>query len=873
MAEGTIQKQLIDLDLFSGSSDAFRTAIGGFWYTVSSSEGSVVEFENVDSNSPHSGYFNKIASRADDSSYIKVVDSDIMIPNKKFPLRVYGESSTVKNDQFWKTIFLGGTFAELNYTALYSEKIFNYRYSTWKAPYPALSASLLSNRALSKIQISYDYNKYLPRYQTFGQDISSELLMPNYYILNDLLTYDTYEADADLFDPYLLKFVTREDTYSEINSLLNVNYSTLNSELTATGIEDFAPSNYALDLSNHTYLNTTYLTSSLPQVSLSSSTTAWVQNRLKNILLDREALQKLYVEDSIDSYSEQYPYYIKISFPLDDASDFCDSIKDNNFSSKFIKTLYMAFSDKIGALSPSLSQATLAENYYSGIMDSEAYYSVNKTATTTTRTIDYPAFLAYCHNTYSSSAENCLFIGGRNLARDCATMGGSGAYRYFNSVSSTEVLSDTIAYLSNSANFNISELSDIYGNNESEIETLAYRIEKIGGPPTGDGGTQNVLQNYWICNSDMQEDFDFFDTQTKYNTEYTYTVYAYKLICGFKYALSDLLLTKQLSCSDADGTYGLHFYDPLDPAEPSADQLYDVDTKPENLSELATMAFITSEHPYLADMYLSYEPSLQIVEVPVFSKTLKIVDNPPNECMQRPYQLIDNSQTIGFEVSLGAFADKTYPTSITSEDEVEKQKYLLANDLLPSEKLPRETVSRPRYIQIYRLSERPSAITDFAQSLISTIDAQIPNSKYPYTFKWFEDRIKTNQKYYYLFRVLNAQGTVGHISEIYEAELVNDGGYLYSVFNVIRESELEQKVFNNPAKSFKKLLQIRPRYNQTELEMSELQYSQEASSQVENLGVGMAGDLIWDRTFKFRLTSKKTGKKIDLNITYSLNSE
>jgi len=36
-----------------------------------------------------------------------------------------------------------------------------------------------------------------------------------------------------------------------------------------------------------------------------------------------------------------------------------------------------------------------------------------------------------------------------------------------------------------------------------------------------------------------------------------------------------------------------------------------------------------------------------------------------------------------------------------------------------------------------------------------------------------------------------------------------------------------------------------------------------------NVDIGTAADLIWDKTFKIRLTSKKTGKKIDLNVTYT----
>jgi hypothetical protein len=197
-----------------------------------------------------------------------------------------------------------------------------------------------------------------------------------------------------------------------------------------------------------------------------------------------------------------------------------------------------------------------------------------------------------------------------------------------------------------------------------------------------------------------------------------------------------------------------------------------------------------------------------------------------------------------------------------------------AKDYIEDSTIIDESIALQRYIQIYRLSSRPTSLSDFDGNLLIEIDlAMEDNSQLSYTTANYHDTINTNQKYYYLFRILNQQRNLSNLSEIYEAELINDGGYLYPIFNVIHHYEIEEEVFNNPITSFKKLFQLQPNMNQLELITSDLDYGDSALSQIDNLSIGDVDDSIWEKTFKIRLTSKKTGKKIDLNITYNLNSD
>ena len=93
---------------------------------------------------------------------------------------------------------------------------------------------------------------------------------------------------------------------------------------------------------------------------------------------------------------------------------------------------------------------------------------------------------------------------------------------------------------------------------ERETEVIAYRVDKIGGPPTGDSSTTGVLQTYWFFNStNMWENFDFYDSQVKYGQEYTYKVYEYRIVQGIKYRYSNLQISRIIGHLWRKKTFGI----------------------------------------------------------------------------------------------------------------------------------------------------------------------------------------------------------------------------------------------------------------------------------------------------------------------------
>ncbi len=69
-----------------------------------------------------------------------------------------------------------------------------------------------------------------------------------------------------------------------------------------------------------------------------------------------------------------------------------------------------------------------------------------------------------------------------------------------------------------------------------------------------------------------------------------------------------------------------------------------------------------------------------------------------------------------------------------------------SKDILSSDILDEYTVSRPRYIQVFRTDERPTKYTDFNRKLIKTVDLKMRNSKTTNTVDFFDQRIRNKQK-------------------------------------------------------------------------------------------------------------------------------
>ena len=824
----SIETTIIGNSLISGSTDFIRKMVDGGWKS-SDRELTlpVLEFTAQRAEEPESykisSEFSSLKTKFGFEGEPTDVDSSTLIKSKQVPIRIYG-SNLVKDDRHWKSIFLGGTFGDSVYQRHFTDDVFDNFILSLKKPYPAAKASKLKPMHLDEIQISYQYNKYLPAYQLRESNLESELLSTNHYFLNDVMTYAETDRES-YFDSGVINSI---DIDGQVDAIENLTSSI-------------------------------FLDDKKPQYRFTSNTSQWIQNKFENILMDDKVMNKVYRVDEINS-AKTPPYHIDIKFPTDSRANFYDSIVSNDYSPRFLKTLFEVFGGTSADVKVDTTPALLNKKLFTA-SDAPPLKEDSITSNVDMRTIDYLSFLEYSHDNQAPSAENNIFLGKKDVYRNAAQDGSKSSNRFLNSAVSLSTLGDAVSFLNN---IEVSSLKDILRASEIHSETVAYRVEK-----SDEFG--NIIQNYWLMNI-LQEEINLLDSQVKVDKKYTYAVYAYKIVVGTKHRVTNLLLSNQIGCADEESKSGLLFYNALDESETSVASLFG--SSPSDTLRNSGDAEITfSMNKFLADMYLQYEPFVKLVEVPIFSKDIKITDHPAGDIEITPYQVMDKSHKIGFEMRIKSSIKSTFPLSLSATEETIRETYLTSNDLESSDKFSKQSISPTKTINIYRLKKKPNSLSDFEGNLFKTVDLKKEKMNFYNTTDFFETIMKVNQKEYFLFRAVSEQNIVGHISLIYQAELVEDGGYIYSIFNTLSEVDLDKTLFVNTSKMFKNLLQFVPRLEHLELNTSKLDYSEEAASQIDNLAIGNSEDPIWDKTFKVRLVSNKTGKKIDLNITYELGSD
>ena len=643
------------------------------------------------------------------------------------------------------------------------------------------------------------------------------------------------------------------------------------------------------------------------------------------------------VDETLKNLLAHVPYYCKIGLPDDQGTDIKDAADDleQDVANDII--------DK-NSLGPLLLSTIASEFVYNRDMLDEQTYkfqvdgrraSVDGSSSTvvfnTTGSIPYKqidliqTMIEYGNN---PTAKNSIghFVGSGDPF-DYAALDISGVTRYVNKGIAHDVmlyLIDNTFLDSGTSTDNLPwideeytdfiDATDITDSRPNNAGVVGYRINKID---LATGEEQDII----IRNppSGISERA-YYDSQVKYGNTYAYTTYAYYCVIGYKYRYQDLALSRKIGgglledlTGEETGVFDLsteselgdqtaeciEFYSPFTNLTVKSPMSGDdaLDFLRVKLEDVATSGYATAAQelafikasghtiaysPYYADFNMVLEPIIKIIEVPMHTRNLTILDHPPTQPSVMPFQVKDNSQKIGFHLRAETFTKNVhkYPSVFTAENFM-ATRYLDSFSKTSELMIDQQSKSKPSKMMVYRLSSKPNSIEDFSNALVATKDlviSNISNALQSTTVTancFYEEAIATNHKFYYIFRIMNENNMPGPWSNVYVSELIDDGGYKYSLFNTINIKDLSETIsYDQPSIPVKKIFKLKPNLSQITFDLSNVDFEDSAESQVSELAIGNAtNDLIWNKKYKIRLTSKKTGRKIDLNVTYKLREE
>ena len=282
----------------------------------------------------------------------------------------------------------------------------------------------------------------------------------------------------------------------------------------------------------------------------------------------------------------------------------------------------------------------------------------------------------------------------------------------------------------------------------------------------------------------------------------------------------------------------------------------------------------TNKDVYVLDFDVISRPSVKIMEIPHAEISTVVLDSPPLPPIVRftPFRGINNKYLLSFSAGTGIM-EGVEPIALLPEDAQKIERQIVAQRAGFPPVLTYETDDPPEYFEIFRLDPPDVESEILANQALqyyppTSYESFKNNSFYKKIFtrgamnSTAIEEIEPNKKYYYTFRTKDIHENISNPSSVYEVKLVDDGGAVYLLVDAY---EFPRPKRTN-TKDMRQYVSIIPTLEQTIINKAK----GSTDKAVSNYNLGIAEDSIFDtdKTFKIRLTSKQTGKKVDFNINF-----
>ena len=269
------------------------------------------------------------------------------------------------------------------------------------------------------------------------------------------------------------------------------------------------------------------------------------------------------------------------------------------------------------------------------------------------------------------------------------------------------------------------------------------------------------------------------------------------------------------------------------------------------------------------DLFFEVEanPSVNFIEVPYFGKDgIVVYDSAPaNPSLGLYfYKNVDNKATAVFTGFVDEYKDKRVSilqgedSTNNKAEQYARQFYSFAGDELYF-KTESEDINE---FQLFILDTPPKSFEDFAAARLVTVKntvdpievEELKENNLPYGSSVTLTDIVPNKDYWLMGRVVDFNGNVSNPSVVYKLNITNDDGYINPTKSVFDMTEVRLPPELQESPSFQKRVYAAPNL---------------AHTIVNGAGViGVGEDSPFGKSYKIRITSKKTNKKFDVNVFY-----
>lgn len=345
-------------------------------------------------------------------------------------------------------------------------------------------------------------------------------------------------------------------------------------------------------------------------------------------------------------------------------------------------------------------------------------------------------------------------------------------------------------------------------------ETVLYRVEKSLADLNGNSFGK-PFQNIYFPNTNEQEVINYIDTQVKYGQSYVYKVFAYQVVIGTKYNYNNLNIKQNI-----------------------------------------------------AWMLVTQTPSVKLFEIPYYSFKGTMIDDPPlpPQVDIVPYKNYNNQLLFLFNANVGESILE--PIIIEPDDQNKIDTIVKAKNYEQGEKIKFESDDSLSSFQIFRLEKHPKFFKDFSGHMLINVETDVSKiTPQKASSASFVDFIKSNRKYWYMFRAIDIHGHISNPTSLIQVELRDERGAVYPIIQEVDFLKDEKKV---KTKGFRKYLLIKPAFSQ--LLVNEQKSGLDGLDSVKDINsvmLGVTDESVWNKDYIVRITSKNTGKIVDIHLKFT----